>query len=440
MTHNSRTPILHGLLPLAVVAALSALPLSSATAASLLDYTLGASVLHSDNIGLTTVNPQSDTVLSPSLGFSFNQSGAVFEATLAGNLQYLDYRNDTFKDEPRGAFAGRTRWTILPERLQFVAEDYLSRQPVDSFSAFSPGNQQQTNVFVAGPTSFGRIGATKARTDLRFTRSTAEDVGAFDSTRYSLGEQLLRDLGPTRTLAASLLATKVDFDTGRDSDYTRYDAFATYESKLRIVDLTIDAGYSRLDFRNDQDSQNGPLFRINSDWRLTPRSTATANLAYQFSDATEDLTAVRTDAAVPLQTTVGGVQVPIRPDVYRERRFEFGYRFNGTRLDVTVAPYFSRLRYVDGLLLDQDDTGATATVAYRIRPRTTLSVTGAASQRDYSGLDRRDDDVFGSLGVDQQFNRHWNGRIDVQRRLRSSTIPGQDYDENAISVSVSYRR
>lgn len=426
----------------------SALPLLIATAlapqvraAARLDYTLGASALHSDNIGLDPVTAQSDTVLAPSLGFSLRQAGSVLQATVLGNVQYLDYLDNTYSDQLRGAFSGQAAWTVVPQRLQFVAEDYLSRQPVDSFAAFSPSNQQQTNVFVAGPTIFGQIGVNLAQLDLRYANSHAENRSAFDSDRYSAAWSVQRELSPTRSLSGAVQYTKVDYADGSSADYTRNDAYATYDTTLRVVDLKIDAGYSRLAFADGRADASGPLLRLAMEWRPAPRSVFTGRLDYQFSDAVQTLRAQPgADPSLPLQTVLGSAQVPIQPDVYRERRVEIGYRYEGVRLKVSLAPYYQRIHYVDTVVQDQNGSGGVVTLDYQLRQRTSLAFLGAVQSTDYSIVSRRDTDALASVGLVQQFNRHWSGRVDLQHRRRSSSAAGQGYDENAATLSVSYHR
>ena len=60
-----------------------------------------------------------------------------------GNLQYLHYVDGSFDDGFRGALSAQAGWTLIQERLEFVVEDYLSRQPIDTLAAFSPGNEQR---------------------------------------------------------------------------------------------------------------------------------------------------------------------------------------------------------------------------------------------------------------------------------------------------------
>lgn len=135
--------LMRGALPL------SLMTLASANAhAARVSYEVGIGVLRSDNIGLAAVNERSDTVIAPQLRFDIEQSGSTLQLTGRGQLQYLDYVDDTFSDGFRGAFSGQALWTLLPDRLTWTFEDYLSRQPVNSFNAFSPANEQQTNLFV----------------------------------------------------------------------------------------------------------------------------------------------------------------------------------------------------------------------------------------------------------------------------------------------------
>src|SRR5690606_17994465 len=211
-------------LPLALLAALPC------GAQSLrVDYTVGASVLHSDNINLSQDASESETVVSPELTFEATQSGSATAFKARGRLQYLDYRDDTYPDEARGEFAGQFQWMLVPQRLAFVVEDYLGRQPVDFVAGYSPGNQQQVNVFNAGPSLFVRFGdAMRGQLDLRYSDTHAEETREFNGSRYLAGGRLFRDLGQNRMLSANVEATRVRFDVDASNDYDRYDGYVGY--------------------------------------------------------------------------------------------------------------------------------------------------------------------------------------------------------------------
>lgn len=425
-----------GALAIATAAVVVAAATPGSASAVRLDYELGLSVLRSDNIGLSDTGEVEDTVVSPGIRFSASQEGSTFRLDARGNLQYLYYVDDSFDDGFRGALSAQAGWTLVEERLEFVVEDYLSRQPIDTLAAFSPGNEQQANMFIAGPTLFARLGdATRAQLDLRYGNSHAEENAAFDSDRYTAALRGQREFSRTRRIGLNAEATRVDYDIPLPgTDYTRYDGYLSYGAELRRLDITVEAGYSRLELEDRPDSHSDPLFRGRVTWRLSPRSAFDAGVGYQFIDAAQDL--------VVLETGAGNPQVPIGPDVYRQRRADVGYRYDGERFDLRAGGYFQRVNYVDAIAADsdQDSHGGGIEVGYRVRPRTRLSFLSAFDTRDYGDLAREDDESTLGVALTHEFTRNWSTRLDLLRRQRDSSEAGQDYDENAAAISITYRR
>ena len=409
------------------------------------DYEIGLAAKRSDNINLSETNPISETVLSPRLNFEAEQTGRTVQLSARGDLEYLHYIDGTFDNETRGRFAGKLNWTVLPQRLDFVLQDYLSLQPVDQLAAFSPGNQQQINVFVAGPTLHARFdGTTRGQLDLRYINSYAEKNTAFDSDRYHAAARLSHDLSANNRVSANLEATDVRFDlAGRASDYRRYEGYANSTIKRKRIDLSVDLGTSRLEF-DRRDSKSYPLARATLDWRISSRSRLETTVRYQLGDAAQGLISpldlnldidldrrnfndLRTDAIV-------------EPNVYRERMIRLRYVYKGERLNLRVAPYSRQIRYVEDLVASQDRRGGIVNVDYRLRPRLTLTLRAAKEDRDYLGISRKDQQMVTSVGLANRFTRHWTGQIDFQRRQRDSTAVGRSHDENAVMVSFSYQR
>jgi len=419
------------------VALLAALP--GGARAFQLNYEVGVSVLRSDNIALTTTNEKSDTVVSPQLRFDIHQAGSTFDLNGSGQLQYLDYVDGTFDDGFRGGFSGQALWTMIPQRLTWTFEDYLSRQPVDTFAAFTPANEQQANLFVTGPSLFVRMGqSTRGQLDLRYTNSYAEENETFNSDRYNAAVRVLRDLSPTRIIGANLEATRVAFDNqALNSDYTRYDGYASYWSKFRSLELNIDLGYTRLEFNDRPDNAWLPLARGDLAWTISPRSTLDLALSYELSDAAENLAV--NDTISPIDD-FGNPTTPLAPDIFKQRRAELGYRFAGERFGFEVRPFYQRISYVDAVAPDEKTYGGFAHVSYKLRPRMTLSLTAAQESRTFEGPSRRDRDFTVNIALENQFTRHWIASYQLQRRERNSSETGQDYDENAAIVSFSYRR
>lgn len=433
---------IHRCMPKAALslALLAAIPGNSA--AFDVDYEVGLAARRSDNINLSETDPISDTVLSPQLRFEIDHEGPRVQLAARGDAQYLHYTSDTFDDELHGTFAGKLNLTVVPNRVDYVFQDYLSRQPVDELAPFTPTNEQQANVFVTGPSFHARFSSTtRSQLDLRYTNSYAEQNEAFNGDRFDAAVRLLHELSATQTVSANLEGTKAEFDdVGDASDYTAYDGYVGYVVNRKSIDADIELGYSRLTPGDHGPRATSALVRATVDWRVTARSVLTTTVRHQLTDATQALIAPSLELDRRGFSDFRYLDVGVRPNPYRERLVRMRYQYGGDRLTVGLVPYYRRIRYLDDLVESQDRRGMLAELEYRLRPRLTLSVLAARENREYVDLDREDDDFSVSVGLVNRFTRHWTGRIDVQRRERDSTAVGRSYDANAVIVTFSYRR
>ena len=142
------------LLPLALALALA----QPAAATTVFTYELDAGLRHEDNVTLSEDDPEADTMLFGSVRFVALHDTPRLELRARGNVRYVNYLGDTYPDELRGELSAQLDWTILPNRLHWVVEDYASRQEVDVLGRPDPSNQQQVNVFLTGPTFLFRFG------------------------------------------------------------------------------------------------------------------------------------------------------------------------------------------------------------------------------------------------------------------------------------------
>lgn len=192
-------------------AMLAAVPVSSG--AFDVNYEIGLGARHSDNIRLTEFDETSDTVVGPVLRLEASHETSRVQFAARGGAQYQHYLNDTFDDEIRGTFSGRLNWEILPDRLDFVVQDYLTRQPVNELEPRTPANEQQANILVLGPSLHARFSPrTRGQLDLRFTDSYAEQDEGFNGNRYDATARLVHRMRPTRTVSLNLHAGRTDFD------------------------------------------------------------------------------------------------------------------------------------------------------------------------------------------------------------------------------------
>lgn len=425
----------------ALMGVLSMAPSGAALALDI-KYDAVASVLHSDNIRLSETGEIDETVVSPQLNFEATQTGSAVQMTVRGNVAYLQYLQNTFDDEVRGELSGHLNWAVVPERIDFVVRDYLSRQPVNVLTSFNPGNQQQINFFIAGPNFYARFSdATRAQLDLRYSNTYAEESKSFNGDRYSATARVLHDVSPSSEVSGNLEATQVEFDlVGPASDYNRYDGYLSYTRDLASVHATFDLGYSRLEFKGNGSTASEPLARGQADWFASARSTLSAIVSYQFADAAESLAARASQLSGPIITSLASPSLLVAPDVYRLRRLELGYQFVAERMTLQLRPYNERISYEGGLARNQSNRGGYVQLDYRLRPRTTLTLLASRDNRSFDDIPQQDDDTTARIGLVNQVSRHWSWRVDLQHRRRGSSASNQSYNENEASYAITYLR
>lgn len=428
-----------------------ALGLASTTASAVeLNYTLYSGVEHSDNIQLSSTQPQGESSLIPGFNFSLVQQGSTVQANVIGDVQYRHYLGGDYTDQTHTSLAGQVNWVMLPSRLDMTVEDFASVQPVDSLASNAPANLQQTNVFSVGPTVHFRLGETvKGQGELRYINSYAQKTKSFNSQRGEAALRLIKTLNPTDQISLNAESRRITFPAKYQSqgntNYNSNELYARYFSKLREIDIDAALGWSRLNFDSRNiPSESSPLARLIVNWHATQRSTFGIVASRQYSDAAEGLmrqpaqNAIETGGGINGGTNTGNAVV--NAQVYEERRAEVNYSFRTERLLFTLAPKYARLAYSEDPTFNQTARGGSVGLDYSLRPTLTLSVYVETDHRTYDTLDRRDRTNQYLITFSRQVNRHWSWRTNFSHQSRSSNASGQDFRENLIYVGVAYAR
>lgn len=422
------------------VALMVALAMDEAAAARL-NYQIELTGLHSDNINLSEDNEVSESVIIPRLKFDFSEEGSVVEIKARGELERRHYSKDQFENETRGQFAGQLNWSVLPQRMNIVVEDYLSEESINFRDGRYPGNLQQVNIFLAGPSFYARFSdATRLQLDLRAADTHAEVAEGFDSRRYSAAAVLEHDLTPTSNVSLHATGTRVDFDDDLESvDYTRQDAFVRYDGNLRDVDYQLDLGRSRLNRSSTNDASTS-LARAILQWRITPASRLRLRARRQFADEVQDMIVRLSDPDESLiPELVDASSSLVTGGVYRQREMEVEYRFNGERFGLRARPRYRTFDYLDTTSNDRTERSFTYQLSYRLTPLTSVVLNGMERNRDFDNGQEDRDHVY-SLGVEQQRTRHWGWRAVVLRNERESNQPDPEYKESVVYLTLWWKR
>ncbi len=404
-----------------------------------IDYALGFGVERNDNLLLTPGDEIETTILRPGLGFTLTEETSSWQAEFTGRGEYLDYRDDRFDDSLEGVLSGRLNWVALPERLSFTLEDDLSVQPVNTLLPDTPGNRQQVNVVSVGPTLLFGLGTLRGAAELRYINSDAEITEEFNTDRVNLTLRATKALSPVSALSGNVQVQRVDFDddaVGRD--YDRSDLFARYTRRLASVDIALDAGVSRIDYRRGGGNRTKPLLRAQGTWRWGGRHELNLRLSSQFSDtATDALAGIDPTTAIPGSVPVGEAVVNASP--YEERGIELRYTLTSPRVTATLAPYYSRLRYVDTGDFDQNTYGATGEIGWQLRPRFSVGTYAALGRVSYIRTDRVDETREAAVYAEYRWTRRLRSRLSLTRHERDVSVAGEDATRNMVLLTFTYQ-
>lgn len=409
-----------------------------------LDYRLGFTFEHSDNIRRTPQAPISDTVLRPSLAFALAGDGERLSVQAAGDAEFLRYQQSGFDSELRTRLGLSAAWRLLPERLSWTFEDYLGRQPIDAFAVDRPDNQQRTNVLVTGPTLSLRPDArTRVLAELRWIDAWAQRSREFNSQRWNLALRGLRQLLPTQTLSANLEYNDSAFEqtSANVQDFERLDAFLRWGRRGASVELAVDAGGSRIDFSDDT-RRSGGLLRLSAAWLPDEAQRLELRAARQYSDALADLVGAAPrleDFEQPLgQPAVRGGF--LNPDVYRESSLNLAHTRSGRTLFSRIEAYWRDQDYARSEALDQRVSGLLLGVSRPLRPTLALNAYASLDRRHYLLAAREDRDRVYGVSLRWRWLRRLELELGASRALRRGSVASEHFEETRYFLGLLYRR
>ena len=406
-----------------------------------IDYSLDGGIEKNDNVALTSANPLDRTIFRTGLGFFINENTSTIQATFGGRIDYRDYRDSHLHNRTEGELAGRFNWSAIPQRLDFTVEDSLGIEPIDTLAPDSPGNRQQVNVVSAGPTLLFRMGATlRGQAEFRFINSDAEVNDTFNSNRSAVAFRAIKDFDTTSLASFNFQGQRVDFEhEGLARNYDLEEAYLGYSSKQRLLEFGIDAGYSRLHYRDGAGgSASEPLLRGNLRWKVSPESQVDFSASTRLTDSASAMLRELTPGSdIPADVLIGNAQ--ITSSAFKSKTLDLGYSYSGVRLTFAVSGYRESRDYLDASVQSQRNEGASLNAAWRLSRTLTLDAHASSDTTDYRDTDRRDKTRYGGVGLQQDWSRHWSTRLEYSHYERTSNVPGQDVSQNVVYLSATYK-
>ncbi|ANO50948.1 porin family protein [Woeseia oceani] len=399
---------------------------------------LEAGIGHSDNIGRLPdngIDPQMDEIVyNAGLNITYTDESARAQVDIRGSLNYLGYDGNSFGSEVLPALDAGAIFQLIDRNLQWLFQGNVGQQSIDPFSPVTPGNRQNVSYFTTGPILQIPLSARFAAT----VSATYSDVNyeeqPFDNGRYGAQVGLVRQISQNRSVSFNVRGERTEFDQEiLNPPIERYDAFARFETEGARNELAVDLGWSRAD--RDGVETKEPLAVVEWRRRVSEISTFSLEAGTRVSDAAQNFRGNQANSPqlgqVQNQTNISAP--------FRENFTTASFVYDRPRTDVYVAIDWSDDQYEDGGQFDRTSTGANFNVTRRLGSRWDGSVFGRISRRDYSNLDRDDEDQ--SYGISFGWRELETLDIDLrfERSTRDSSDPGSDVTENRVQLLFRYR-
>lgn len=400
------------------------------------EASLGAG--HSDNIGRTPTNEQSETIASAGLRFSLDQVSSRVQAHSVADFAYLDYLDNTYDADFVGNAIVGARFEILPERFEWHVADNFGQVLSDPFAAATPDNRENINYFSTGPGFTFPIGARNfVRADARYSKVNYED-SPFDSD--SVSGQL--GVGHVFSSASrvSLLGRKEDVDftqEGSRGDYKQTDAFIQFSADGARTHLAVDAGYTELEL-DDAESQDGLLLRVEASRRLSGSSTAVLSAGREFANSGSAFAMTQTSGSIGLDAAPGRqTELPFTHD-----HASLGWNFsrNRTSFGLSLAWYEDSYEQQDVPLapsLDQSFVSLSGLFSRQISARTNLQLQALYGEGEFDSGPGYDE-LNAGASIIFRASRRISVTVEYEYYQRNSDVRLNEGTENRIWLSIGY--
>lgn len=393
----------------------------------------GVGAIRTDNIGLGEINRQGETIGVLSADIDLHSVSRHWVLDVISNLQYFLYQHHVYSDELVGNFAGLARFSIVPERFDWVAQDNFGQQQIVPGEPVTPNNRENVNYFSTGPDLkwvFGSRVATQLSGRVSRVSFRTSDL---NSNRQSGAFILRYSVDDLSSLSANVTTERVRYDDSNvNQDFVRNQAFARYQSKTVRLDITADAGSNEV--------TGLPVVFKEALWRLkvghafTRHTYLELSAGREITDSGGFLREVQNEGITTLN--FGSIQRSSDPFSSRYGRLSWGFERNRTGLRLSAG------KYKEDHVLQQNlsHTHSQGDIGLRrdLTPTLALEVGGAYTKEDYQDTvaNSNSKQYYGALAW--RAGSKLTGRLQVSHIRRNAVRADLGYTDNRVLLMVGW--
>ena len=313
----------------------------------------------------------SDTVLRPYFGFTFKEDTADLKAKADVLLVNESYAKNTFDSQLLPTIEATLDWSIQPNRLSWVVEDYAYAQRINTVVADTPDNKEVFNVFATGPDFVFARGLYDGLAKLRLADVYYSESDQ-DNQRLITTGVLTRALNEYSKAGIEGSLSSVKFEEDYQIDYDIVSIIATYNREMPFGILDLRAGVDYVDHEIGSSDSTPAL-----DLRVTSNKDALHSWSITYSDKFTD---PAMDAYDPYYSRLLDVSETrlidpgkiVGTGVYETERAELNYGYNGSRIGLTLSAFVGKSSFLLNAADDGEEKGGGVGLSYLLSERMTL--------------------------------------------------------------------
>lgn len=396
---------------------------------------LGAT--HSDNAGRSQGNEEPETSLNVGLSSSLNYERNRRSFYLNADLRYESHSYGTYSDSLLGGIEGRAAYSLLHDRLTWVAEDNLGQALIQPHDVATPDNTQNVNVFSTGPDILLPLGQrTSISLQGRGTDVSYEE-GDFGNRRLSGTLGVVRRMGARSSLSLQGSTEHIMYKSlPHESDYDVHSANLVWSAVGSKTTLNVQGGYSLLE--EHEASAGSATFGLELTRRLSARGELSLFAGRNFGDAADRL---KLDQGIR-GTGVGNRPATISSDPFKSDHATVAWEFGGLRSQVAVSANWRREAHTTVKTLDRHAFDGGLHISRNLSPRMSVNFQSGYSREDFENSAIEFSEWTAGFGMDWKLTRTVSVSLNWDRLTGQGDTalgPGtRDYIENRYSFSLGW--
>jgi hypothetical protein len=416
------------------VFSLPILAASTAVTALQLSSDVGINARYTDNATLASANEKDEIITSTRVSGTITENEGPITGNANASLSYIDYLDDTFGEQTYLRLGGSARWVQIRNVLSWTFNDFYSQTQVNSLGGNTPSNTEDLNAanlsgqLTLRPATRHTVSVTPSFSDYYYEKS------ANDNQQTSISAAWAYQFRPTisMTLAGGYRETVYDSSTtNNDFSSTNLDFGVTVQRARANYSASI--GATKVDRDSGTDS-DGLSASFSASYKFTDRSRVNASVSTDITDTSRIYLASSLDPNAGNFANVQTTSAVVRNSIAR-----VAYTRDSVNTTFSTWVELRKLEYEQSATSDREVQEVGASLGRKLSPRVSASVNGSYVATDLQSATDTDKYYRANAQLGYSLSRKLSASAGARFQRRDTGNSLSEYDELGFFAGIGYR-